>query len=94
MPRQKKNAANVRIQLKPSGETLAALLEIALRTEYRGNTAIIEAAVQRWAAVLQNGGDFLELLKAAYMAGGDDAHRLIREFLGRQPGKPKKEIVA
>lgn len=49
MPRKKKNKTGARIQLKPSEETLTALLFIALCTDYRGNTAIIEAAVQRWA---------------------------------------------
>jgi hypothetical protein len=50
--RPKKNDSNIRIQIKPSNETLAALLLIALHTSHRGNTAIIEAAVQRWAMEL------------------------------------------
>lgn len=51
--RPPKNPDHTRIQLKPSPETVAALLIIALHTDYRGNTSIIEAAVQRWADELQ-----------------------------------------
>jgi hypothetical protein len=58
--RRPKNPDHTRIQLKPSPETVAALLVIALHTHYRGNTAIIEAAVQRWAKELENTDDFKE----------------------------------
>ena len=51
--RPPKHPDHLRIQLKPSPETVAALLVIALYTEHRGNTAIIEAAVQRWADELR-----------------------------------------
>lgn len=58
--RPPKHPDHLRIQLKPSPETVAALLVIALHTQYRGNTAIIEAAVQRWAEELKNTDDFKE----------------------------------
>jgi hypothetical protein len=55
--RPPKHPDHLRIQLKPSPETVAALLVIALYTDHRGNTAIIEAAVQRWAKELENNTD-------------------------------------
>lgn len=59
--RPPKHPDHLRIQLKPSPETVAALLVIALYTDHRGNTAIIEAAVQRWAAELKNTNEVKEL---------------------------------
>jgi hypothetical protein len=60
--RPPKHPDHLRIQLKPSPETVAALLVIALHTNYQGNTAIIEAAVQRWAKELENTDNFKELV--------------------------------